>query len=60
MEFVSEFRMLHKTGVYIWALSRGIAVRNLNGKAIRIAGSQTDITEGKIADPLTQIPNRLI
>lgn len=51
--------MRHKSGTYIWMLTRGIAVRNPEGQAIRIAGSQTDITEGKIADPLTQIPNRL-
>jgi diguanylate cyclase (GGDEF)-like protein/PAS domain S-box-containing protein len=58
-EFASEYRMRHKSGGYIWMLSRGIAVRDSSGKAIRMAGSQTDITEGKISDPLTQIPNRL-
>jgi diguanylate cyclase (GGDEF)-like protein/PAS domain S-box-containing protein len=58
-ELVSEYRMHHKSGGYIWTLSRGIAVRDDSGKAIRIAGSQTDITEGKTADPLTRIPNRL-
>jgi diguanylate cyclase (GGDEF)-like protein/PAS domain S-box-containing protein len=58
-EFVSEYRMRHKDGGYIWTLSRGIAVRDANGKAIRMAGSQTDITEGKVVDPLTRIPNRL-
>jgi len=58
-EFVSEYRMRCKSGGYIWTLSRGIAVRDSSGKAIRMAGSQTDITEGKIADPLTRIPNRL-
>jgi diguanylate cyclase (GGDEF)-like protein/PAS domain S-box-containing protein len=58
-EFVSEYRMRHKSGGYIWTLSRGIAVRDSSGKAARIAGSQTDITEGKISDPLTHIPNRL-
>jgi diguanylate cyclase (GGDEF)-like protein/PAS domain S-box-containing protein len=58
-EINSDYRMQHKAGSYIWALSRGIAVRNQSGKAIRIAGSQTDITEGKVADPLTQMPNRL-
>ena len=51
--------MRHQSGGYIWMLSRGIAVRDPSGKAIRMAGSQTDITEGKISDPLTQIPNRL-
>jgi diguanylate cyclase (GGDEF)-like protein/PAS domain S-box-containing protein len=58
-EFVSEYRMRHKNGGYIWTLSRGIAVRNSTGKAIRMAGSQTDITEGKVLDPLTHLPNRL-
>jgi diguanylate cyclase (GGDEF)-like protein/PAS domain S-box-containing protein len=58
-EFVSEYRMRHGSGDYVWMLSRGIAFRDSEGKAIRMAGSQTDITEGKISDPLTQIPNRL-
>jgi diguanylate cyclase (GGDEF)-like protein/PAS domain S-box-containing protein len=58
-EFVSEYRMRHSSGGYIWTLSRGIAVRDESGKAVRMAGSQTDITEGKISDPLTHIPNRL-
>ena len=58
-EFASEYRMRHKSGGYIWMLSRGIAIRDPSGKAIRMAGSQTDITEGKISDPLTKIPNRL-
>ncbi len=59
MEFVSEYRMRHRNGSFIWMLSRGAAVRDECGKAIRMAGSQTDITEGKIADPLTGLPNRL-
>ena len=58
-EFASEYRMRHKNGGYIWTLSRGIAVRDSSGKAIRMAGSQTDITEGKVLDPLTHLPNRL-
>ena len=58
-EFASEYRMRHRNGTYIWVLSRGIAVRNSAGIAVRMAGSQTDITEGKIADPLTALPNRL-
>lgn len=58
-EFSSEYRMRHRNGSHIWMLSRGIAVRNADGIAVRIAGSQTDITEGKIGDPLTQLPNRL-
>jgi diguanylate cyclase (GGDEF)-like protein/PAS domain S-box-containing protein len=58
-EFSSEYRILHKNGHYVWMLSRGIAVRDPNGLAVRIAGSQTDITEGKVADTLTELPNRI-
>ena len=58
-EFIVEYRMCHKNGSYLWVLSRGIAIRDAAGNAIRMAGSQTDITEGKIEDPLTSLPNRL-
>ena len=58
-EFSSEYRIRHANGAYVWTLSRGIAVLNQNGAPVRIAGSQTDITEGKIADTLTELPNRL-
>src|SRR4029077_2310430 len=58
--FETEARMLHKDGVFRWMLSRGIMVRDNSGKPQRMAGSQTDITEGKVADPLTGLPNRLL
>ncbi len=68
--FESEFRMRHKDGTYRWVLARGLAVRSKDGKANRIAGSQTDTTERKIAeeqllhnalhDPLTSLPNRAL
>ena len=58
-ELVTECRIRQKSGGYIWVLSRGIAVRDKSGKAIRMAGSMTDITRGKVADPLTGLPNRL-
>ena len=57
--FQSEHRMLHKDGTYRWMLSRGVAVRDDRGRATRVAGSQTDITEDRVADPLTGLPNRL-
>jgi diguanylate cyclase (GGDEF)-like protein/PAS domain S-box-containing protein len=56
----SEHRMLHKDGTFRWMLSRGLAVHAPSGKATRMAGSQTDITEGKVSDPLTGLPNRLL
>jgi diguanylate cyclase (GGDEF)-like protein/PAS domain S-box-containing protein len=58
--FESENRVQHKDGTFRWMLSRGLAVRDASGKATRMAGSQTDITEGKVADALTGLPNRLL
>jgi diguanylate cyclase (GGDEF)-like protein/PAS domain S-box-containing protein len=58
-EFSAEYRIRHSSGSYVWMLTRGIAVRHANGAPFRIAGSQTDITEGKVADTLTELPNRL-
>ena len=58
--FENEHRMLHRDGTYHWMLSRGMALRDSSGKAHRIAGSQTDITPGKVSDPLTRLPNRVL
>jgi diguanylate cyclase (GGDEF)-like protein/PAS domain S-box-containing protein len=55
-----EHRVHCKDGTYRWMLSRGLAVWNESGEAIRMAGSQTDITAAKVADPLTGLPNRLL
>src|ERR1019366_3121085 len=55
-----EQRMHCKDGTYRWMLSRGLAVWNETGDAIRIAGSLTDITAAKVADQLTGLPNRLL
>ena len=58
--FESEHRILHKDGSFRWMLSRGVAVHDTSGNPLRMAGSQTDITEGKVSDPLTGLPNRLL
>jgi diguanylate cyclase (GGDEF)-like protein/PAS domain S-box-containing protein len=57
-ECAIEHRMLHKDGSYRWMLSRGVVERSGQGKAVRMAGSQTDITSSKAFDPLTGLPNR--
>jgi len=58
--FESEYRILCKDGSYRWALTRGLALVDANSKAQRIAGSQTDITERKLYEPLTGLPNRIL
>ena len=68
--FESEYRILHQDGTYRWMLSRGLAVRDSQGKAYRIAGCQTDVTGRKLAesqllhdafhDALTGLPNRAL
>src|SRR6202048_690440 len=59
-QFESEHRVLHKDGTFRWMLYRGLAVQKGSGKTLRMAGWQTDITEGKVSDPLTGLPNRLL
>jgi diguanylate cyclase (GGDEF)-like protein/PAS domain S-box-containing protein len=53
-----EHRLLHRDGTYRWMLARGRALAK-HGRALRIAGSQTDLTDRKTADPLTGLPNRI-
>jgi diguanylate cyclase (GGDEF)-like protein/PAS domain S-box-containing protein len=55
-----EYRILHRDGNYLWMLGRALAVRDASGKAYRMAGSQTDITRGKVVDVLTGLPNRVL
>ena len=64
-----EFRMLCKDGSWQWTLGRGMVVsRDTDGKALRLIGTNTDITQRKAAeeaiknlafyDTLTGLPNR--
>lgn len=57
--FESEHRIQHGDGTWRWVMTCGAAVRGADGRALRIAGSASDITAGKLVDPLTGLPNRL-
>jgi len=63
-----EVRMRHADGTHRWMLSRGRALRDEKGRAVRMIGSQTDISEIKalqealrdasIRDGITGLYNR--
>jgi diguanylate cyclase (GGDEF)-like protein/PAS domain S-box-containing protein len=66
----NEHRMRRKDGSYRWMLARAVAERGPDGTAARVAGSQTDVTERRLAierlthdafhDALTQLANRAL
>ncbi len=68
--FECEYRMKNSRGGYRWMMCRSLAVRDENGLAYRMTGSQTDITDRKKAeeklvfdavhDALTGLPNRVL
>ena len=65
-----EHRMLHRNGTYVWVVARGLALRDPSRGPVRMAGSQTDISDRKEAefrlrdqatrDALTDLPNRAL
>ena len=58
--FECEHRLRHRDDTYRWVLCRGAVVRSDAGVVTRFAGSLTDITESKLADALTGLPNRYL
>jgi diguanylate cyclase (GGDEF)-like protein/PAS domain S-box-containing protein len=66
----SEHRMRHADGTWRWVMTRGLAIRGVDGRPTRMAGSLSDITDRRIAqlrlqhdalhDTLTGLPNRTL
>jgi diguanylate cyclase (GGDEF)-like protein/PAS domain S-box-containing protein len=63
-----EFRLRHRDGHYVPILGRGFVLRDDSGRAVRLSGTNTDLTERKdnerriyelaYYDQLTGLPNR--
>jgi PAS domain S-box-containing protein len=51
-EFREEYRIRRRDGRWIWVLDRGVALWNDAGQAVRLVGSEKDITERKQAEEL--------
>ncbi len=45
-----EHRMLHRGGGIRWFVARGTAMRDVEGKPVRMVGTDTDVTERKLAE----------
>ena len=58
--FDCELRMRHRDDSYRWMLCSGIMQIDAVGNVVRLAGSLSDVTEGKVRDVLTGLPNRLL
>ena len=69
-QFILEHRIRHEDGSYRWIMTRGVALRDEEGRAVRMAGSISDIHQRKRAeqqlqhdamhDGLTGLPNQAL
>ncbi len=55
-----ECRIRHKSNTYRWTLVRGTSLRDDDGRAYRMAGSVSDITDHKVTEAVTGLPNRTL
>ena len=58
--FESEHRLRHEDGSYRWLAVSALCTRDEAGQALQMAASFSDITERKVLDPYTRLPNRIL
>jgi len=59
-EYIFEHRMLHKDGSIRWILVRGKAIRDENDNAVRLIGTDADITDRKkVEDALLESEKKI-
>lgn len=56
----SEHRVLSGDGTWRWVQVMGSAIRDSLGRATFVAGTMSDISESRLTDPVTGIPNALL
>ncbi|MDP9171181.1 MAG: diguanylate cyclase, partial [Acidobacteriota bacterium] len=56
--FAAEYRLRHQDGSWRWIMDRGQALWDERGRPVRMAGSQTDITERRAAENLLAVQAR--
>jgi PAS domain S-box-containing protein len=59
-QWSGEYRFLHKDGRSIYVLDRGFIIRDATGKAVRMIGGMTDLTERKAAEEATRRTNEVL
>ena len=55
-----RYRLRHKDGTYRWMQCSMLAVRAAGGEAVRLTGTQHDVTVDTVTDPATGLPNHLL
>lgn len=59
--YISEHRLLCKTGGYKWILDRGLTVsRDANGNPLRLIGLHTDISERKLQEEYKNLRSQIL
>ncbi len=57
--FDCHYRAHHQDGRIRWMSTRAVVTRNAAGEALRLSGSQSDVTDEKTRDALTGLLNRV-